>query len=148
MATEAWAALLGAVVGGLFTLSGALLVELRRDRRNQIGSARLVIAELERSALELDVIPELVDHDNGWVEGPHPKISTGAWVLHASDLVGRLSREDFDVVDRIAAKLTGDSEFGFTLGEARAHSSDAKKAAAIIAPIAKPSWFDRHIWRL
>jgi hypothetical protein len=61
----------------------------------------------------------------------------------------RRSEADFDLVDRAAAALrdAGDSGFMIDYGvnQMRAAISGSEQ---ILGPLTKPTWFDRHVWRL
>jgi hypothetical protein len=145
--SHAWPALLGAIVGGLFTLAGAMALELRRERRRQLGGARLVLSELERSEIEVGVLSDM-DRD-GWLEGPLKAIRTEAWQASAADLIGRLTPTDFDRVDRAHAHLSQASEWGLTWQEATESLPDEIAVAeAVVRGLVTPTWFDRHVWRL
>jgi hypothetical protein len=140
-----WAALLGAIVGGLFTLAGAVVVELRRDRRRQIGAARMVIAEIDRARIELMVHEE----DEGpWVEGPHPEITSQAWQTNAAEFVGELSERDFKTVDGLADELRRAGDWGFTMRSMPGTLEKAEAATDILRPLTQPTWWDRYVWRL
>jgi hypothetical protein len=106
---SAAAALLGAVVGGFLTLAATLFVELRRDRRRQIASARLIAAELSRSAVELVTLSDRLDSEETWLDGPHPEIDCETWRREAAYFVGLLRRDEFGFVDAAArgAHLAG-----------------------------------------
>jgi hypothetical protein len=39
-----WPALAAAVIGALLTLAGVFAVELRKDRRRQLGAARIILS--------------------------------------------------------------------------------------------------------
>jgi len=140
------AAVLRALVGGFFTLAGALDVELRRDRRHHLGAARLVIAELRRSSRTAVVATDRPVGD--WYEGPFPAISAAAWSRYAADFVGRLNANDAAEVDGVATEIRAAGELGFYSKEANELPARVEKAAEILERFAKPSWFDRHIWRL
>jgi hypothetical protein len=143
---QAWAALLGALVGGLLTLAGAFAVELRRDRRRQIGAARLVVAEFRRAEIEFDVRAETAE--SKWFEGPHAVISSAAWLAHASEFVGALNERDFKTVDHVAEELRQAGEYGFTLRTAKRMGAEVQEATKILMNVAVPTWFDRGVWRL
>jgi hypothetical protein len=158
-----WAALLGAAVGGFFALAAGFTIELRRDRRRQIAAARLVLAEFRHSGVKIFVEalgeqtrvaqldPAELDEAEayGWLPGPHPEIKGDAWLTLAAEFVGALNEADFDLVDRTAADLRSAGDQGFTI------DSDFNKMRAaitaseqILGPLTKPTWFDRHVWRL
>ena len=143
----AWAALLGAIVGGLFALAGSFAVEFRRDRRRQIGAARLVVAELRRADIEV-IASTQADPDEEWYEGPHGKLSARAWVAHSAEFVGVLKQEDFDLVDFVTREVEQSGEWGFTPQMAIDLRERIDQAVPIIEPLAKPTWVDRHVWRL
>jgi hypothetical protein len=138
------AALLGAVVGGLVTLAATLFVELRRDRRRQMSSARLVAAELERSEIELDVQVDTAEED--WLE--HLAISTDVWRTEAAYFVGALSADEFRKVDLVARRVHHVREFGATRGDAAELVNDLRDAEKIVRPLTKIRWVDRRVWRL
>lgn len=139
-----WAALLGAVVGGFFAIAGSVAVELRRDRRRQLGAARLVVSRLEWSAIEIQAASDAEQ----WHEGPHPAIRTLEWETHAADLVGRLRAHDFAAIDETHTRLAQAASWGFTASERASLVNDAHTAAKILAPLARLTWIDRHVWRL
>ena len=141
-------ALLGALVGGLLTLTATFYAELRRDRRRQIGAARLVAAEMARSEVELMSLGDQADEDHPWVEGPHPAVSSAAWQSEARYFVGALSDEDFRIVDAVAAVVHSAGEFGFTLGECDHLILHLRRAEEIVKPLTRVRWVDRHVWRL
>lgn len=142
-----WAALLGAIVGGVLALAGTMAVELRRDRRRQLGGARLVLSQLDRTGVELGVLSDAMAAET-WLDGPHRNIRTDAWDASAADFVGRLSRADFDVVDRVHLRLMQAGEWGLTRDEVDRLAEQIIDVFRIIGAIAEPTWFDRHVWRL
>ena len=142
----AWAALLGAIVGGVFTLIGGLAVEVRRDRRRQIAAARTVSSDLSRSWVEISVLVD--SSQETWLEGPHQGIGMPAWHADAAYFVGRLSTEEFENIDDLSRELTSAGELGFLVGEADALRESIGFAQAFIKPHARPSGFDRLVLRL
>jgi hypothetical protein len=140
-----WAALLGAIVGGLLSLVGTMAVELRIERRRQLGGARLVLSQLDRAVVELGV---LSDEAESWLDGPHENIRTDAWDASGVDFVGRLSRADFDLVDRFYTRLARAGEWGLTQADLSALAEQAVDVGVIIGLQTEPTWFDRHVWRL
>jgi hypothetical protein len=148
--TGAWAALLGAVVGGVLTLAGTLTVEVRRDRRRQIGAARLIVSELDRAIVELNVLTDDSPEPGraSWKEGPHRGIGTTTWERRAADFVGSLDSATFELVDRAHSALGQAGEFGFTQKEGLGLIEVASSARSVIAPLGRPTWLDRHVWRL
>lgn len=160
---QAWAALLGAGVGGFFALAAGFSIELRRDRRRQLAAARLVLSEFRRSDVEVFVQaseertrvqgldPAELDEaeEAGWLPGPHPKISGDAWLAHAAEFVGALNAADFDLVEGAAAGLREAGEFGFMIDyDANQLRAAITRAEQILEPLTKPTRFDRHVWRL
>lgn len=145
----AWAALLGAVIGGVFALAGSLFVELRRDRRRQISAARLVVAESKRGGIELEVELDMKPQDR-WFEGPHSVVSAAAnsWRSHAAEFVGALKPVDFERIDALMDELAAAGEYGFTRQGAKRLSPSLLDAWRTVEPVAKPTWFDRYVWRL
>ncbi len=142
----ALAALLGALIGGLFTLAGAMAVELRRDRRRQLAGARLILSQLERSSVEVGLLT--LDSDEAVHEGPHTDIRIDAWQEYAADLIGRLTAAEFDQVDALHAGLARDADWGNLQQGLEMRAEAIPPVQAIIERLAKPTWFDRHVWRL
>lgn len=140
------ATLIGAVVGAAAAMVGSLLLQVRIERRRQIAGARLILTQLRRSGVELDLLGER--EDETWIEGPHQGIRTDAWQTHAADLIGRLRPRDFETIDRTHHELTQASEWGMTLNETRRLRDEVDAAERILEPLAGPTWFDHHVWRL
>jgi hypothetical protein len=159
-----WAALLGAVVGGFFALAGGFSVELRRDRRRQLTAARLVIVEFDRSRVEIfakatkerlrveQLNPDQMSEEelHGYLPGPHPKISADAWFANAAEFVGALDDDTFGLVEHDAHAVQSAGEYGFLIGDDDAAylRGEIDRAKGILEPLTKPTWFDRHVWRL
>jgi hypothetical protein len=158
-----WAVLLGAAVGGFFALAAGFTIELRRDRRRQIAAARLVLAEFRHSNLEIfveasreqarvsELDPAELDEAEaaGWLPGPHPKIRGHAWLTLAAEFVGALNEADFDLVDRAAADLRSAGDSGFTIDyDVNKMRAAITSSEQILGPLTKPTWVDRHVWRL
>lgn len=159
-----WATLLGAVVGGFLALLGGFSIELRRDRRRRLGAARLVIVEFERSQAEVlaeatkerlrveQLNPDEMSEEelHGWLPGPHPKISADAWFANAAEFVGVLNEYNFKLVEHDAHAVQSAGEYGFLIGDDDAAylRAEIDRAKAILEPLTKPTWFDRHVWRL
>jgi hypothetical protein len=157
-----WAALLGAVVGGFFALAGGFSVEFRRERRRQIAAARLVLAEFTTSAVDVfvevtaeqtrvaELDPAELDEAEraGWLPGPHPKIKSDTWLAHAAEFVGALEAADFDLVDRAAAEVHRAGVYGFYIRGANELSDLISGCTPVLEPLTKPTWVDRHVWRL
>lgn len=139
-----WPALFGAVVGGILALAGSLVVEIRKDRRRQLGAARLIVSQLKRSVIELEVKGE-DSAEGGWHEGPHSEIRTSAWDAHAADFVGLLDQRLFDLVDLTHTRLVEASDWGFTQNEVKRLIAQADETLKAIEPVTRPTWVDRHV---
>jgi hypothetical protein len=60
-----------------------------------------------------------------------------------------LRRSDFETVDSALDSVRLSGEFGFTLaGIEPLRKNEIDEAVAIIERLARPTWFDRHVWRL
>jgi hypothetical protein len=81
------------------------------------------------------------------VEGPHRAIRTDAWDEHAADLVGRLG-DTFERAEHIHHHLAQAAEWGFTANEGRNLPTDIDALVRDLESLRRPTWFDRHIWRL
>jgi hypothetical protein len=156
-------ALFGAAIGGFFGLVSGLLLEIRRDCRRRIAASRLVVAEFSRSELEIftlamreearlgELDPAGMDEaeEQGWLFGPHPKISGEAWLMHAAEFVGVLSEDDFAVVERSWSALETARTSGFFVANGGASlRAEIALGRSVLEPFISPSWFDRKIWRL
>jgi hypothetical protein len=148
--SAAWPALLGTAAGGALALAGAFSVELRKDRRRQLGAARLMVSQLRRVSIELEAMTEDEPAPGmpSWHEGPHHALQTGTWDVHAADFVARLDEKAFELVDYAYDHLAQAADWGFTYRDGKRIIEEIAKAEAIITPFSKPTWFDRHIWRL
>jgi hypothetical protein len=135
------------VIGGLLALAGSFAVELRRERRRQIGAARLVLSELIRSGFEIKELLDLNPKETRF-DGPLPKISAKAWAANAAEFVGRLDAEDLESVDSTMFILQSDAEFGISAADAKVREGEVDQALKILRPLSKLTWFDRHVWRL
>ena len=141
---------MGAIVGGVFALAGTLAVELRRDRRQLLGAARLILGELDRAIIERQVLTEEEPKpcDPSWKEGPHHGIRTGAWDANAAHFVARLDGDTFRDLDHAETELARAAEWGFTHRGGQRLLRDVAEAYGIVQPFSRPTWFDRHVWRL
>lgn len=147
-----WAALLGALLGGLLALAGSLMLELRRERRQQITAARGVARQLRRSQSEFDafgkdLFPD-TEHDEEFIDGPHEEFRVDAWNEGAAHFVGRLSAADLELLDHVHDEIRGSGEYGFTVAQSREASAEINAARSLIEPVATPSRFDLLVWRL
>jgi hypothetical protein len=140
-----WAAILGAIVGGTLALVGSMLVELRRDRRRQIGSARLIVAELWRAAAELE---SLNDGQVDWLDGPHHGISASEWFARAHEFVGTLTDAEFNQIDRTTEAVRVAGEYGFTKRTGLRLPVQMSAAAEIVSRVGQIRRRDRVLWRL
>jgi hypothetical protein len=145
-----WPALIGAIIGGALALTGAFAVELRRDRRRQLGATRIILSQLRRSSVELEALTEdaPASSTSSWLEGPHHSIRTSAWDEHAANFVGHLDEPEFEIVDSTHHRLAQGAEWGFTYTEGKRLIEKIAEAGAVVGRFAKPTWFDRHVWRL
>lgn len=85
---------------------------------------------------------------DSWVDGPVPAISSAAWLTYSAEFVTKLPQRDFDTVERTADKLRMAGHFGFTEREATTLIEEAAEVERILGPLTRPTWVDRHIWRL
>jgi hypothetical protein len=97
----------------VLTLVGSLFVELRRDRRRVIGTARVVAAEFNRSWVEISS-ERSVRPEERYYHGPFPEIGSATWRSEAALFVGALTPEEFKTIDSVAVSLHSAGEWGFT----------------------------------
>lgn len=138
-----WPALFGALLGGVLALAGSLVVEIRKDRRRQLGAVRLILSQLRRGVVELQVLT--VDQEATWLEGPHASIRTSAWEEHAADFVGLLDQPPFELVDKLHDDLAWASELGFTRKEGGHLIDRIGVVEKVLEPLSRPAWIDRHV---
>jgi hypothetical protein len=144
------AALLGAVVGGGLTLAATLFVELRRDRRRQIGMARLAEGEVNRSRVELQTLTSrgVIEDDIEFIAGPHTAIGMSTWKAQAALFVGALKPDAFEKIDRLATDLQIAGEFGFARRESVELIRGAIEIAELLKEVAAVRPLDRRLWHL
>jgi hypothetical protein len=149
-----WSALLGAIVGGFFALAGGLLVAVRADRRVPIGAARLIVAQLERSSVELAMLVHEgyeEDESEPWYEGSHLAIRTDAWDSQPAAFVGTMSEETFHIVEDLHRQLAWAGEYGFTRREGYDLRGPIDKALERLQPLTRATWADKYLfflWKL
>jgi hypothetical protein len=151
-----WPVIVGAVVGGVFTLIGGLAGQVRHDRRERLG-----LAELLRYEIVLNVFA-MENYIETYAEDPHDEeahaeaarvmvlhSSTATWRQHSPQLI---SLFDYDfresLVAAYAALISNEAEPGrhrhATVDTLRVFDYAQKQ----LEPHTRPRWFDRHIWRL
>jgi hypothetical protein len=140
-----WGAILGAIVGGVLALVGSMLVELRRDRRRQIGSARLIVGQFLRTAVEIEV---LADGQTDWLEGPHRSVSAQEWPDRAHEFVGVLTDAEFRQIDTVAERVRQAGTYGFTEREGVHLPRALDSAREVIERVGRIRRRDRLVWRL
>src|SRR5207247_98374 len=91
-----WAALIGAVIGGLFVLGSGFFLQWRADRRRMLGAGRVVLVEIARNAGALEAYFE---HSKSELSSRAGRdglrllsmgYETRAWDVHNADLAFEL----------------------------------------------------------
>lgn len=96
----AFAALLGAVVGGLLTLAGSLVVERRRERLVARAGVRLIRDELEGLARSMRRVAKEGDW---WV--PDDRVEHKEWDANKSMLASVLDPTDWLIVNSAYSRV-------------------------------------------
>lgn len=151
-----WAVLLGTVVGGVFTLLGGVVGQIRQDRRLRRGSADLLRFEviLNAHAMEtyLEAFGEDPHHEERLAEAAKDMVvhsSTAIWREHGADLI---SLFPYDFRETLVATYASLISNEVDPGHHRHATWDAvevlRYASGRLEPHTRSTWVDRFVWRL
>lgn len=142
-------------MGGVFTLLGGVVGQVRQDRRTRLGAAQLLSVEMFLNAYAIQDFLDVFErdpHDEEAVSEARREMvahcSTSIWRDQGPNLVTLFS-EDFRsaIVTTYAALIRNETVQGH-------HHADfdvpaiLEEAQQQLAPHAKASWLDRYVWRL
>jgi hypothetical protein len=150
-----WAVLLGTLVGGIFTLIGGVVAQVRQDRRVRIGAAELLRYEMVINAHAMEIYLEKFEED------PYDEEALGEaardMVVHSSTAVWRehgpqlITLFDYDfregLVAIYAAIISNEVDPGRHRHASWAVIEVLKHAQEQLAPYGRLTWVDRHVWR-
>ena len=151
-----WQALVGALVGGTFALAGAMLVELRRDRRALRGAGRMAAAEMNFNATQVEGFYEereeaVREHDEEALRRAWDlfvlHITTETWDRHGPDLGLMLSEDALLGVEEAyqGLRLARDPTHAYAV---QRWIEQLETASHELSDFCERSWFDRHVLRL
>ena len=149
-----WPVLLGAIVGGVFTLLGGVAGQVRQDRRARLGAAQLLSIEMFLNAHAISAFLEIFERDpedeEAVAEARQQMVahcSTAVWRDHAPKLVPLLA-EDFrmSIVSTYAALIRNETVAGHHHA-ASEYPVILEEAQKELEPHAHRTWADRHLWR-
>jgi hypothetical protein len=149
-----WQVIIGAVIGGAFTLAGGVIGQARRDRRVQRAAAQLIYDEL--LANEFAIENFLQDWELAGTEAERAIIgddfvahtSTSAWMNHAPEVALALDDELRHALSTLYAGLQRNKDVPGQY-HAREDWPDVVAAAKeTFARVSQRSRFDRYVWRL
>jgi hypothetical protein len=150
-----WAVLLGAIVGGIFTLLGGIVGQVRQDRRTRIGSAELLKYEMLLNAHAMQLYLEVFaedPYDEPALEGAAKDMvvhsSTAVWRANSSKLISLFDREfRVSIVSAYAALISNETAPGHHRHAAWDTVDVLEFAQKQLEPHTKLTWVDRHVWR-
>jgi hypothetical protein len=150
-----WQVLIGAIVGGAFTLLGGVVGQVRQDRREQLGAAQLLMYEMLLNAHAMEKYLERFGDDPHDVEAHEGAArdmvvhsSTASWRQYSSRLISLFDYEFREVLVATYAALISNETAPGSHRHATWDAIDVLNLAREqLEPHARPTWIDRYVWR-